>query len=196
MDMSARRVVNVGSLPAAPYSHAVSAGGLIYLSGVLADDDHRQAVAPGDVGAQTRMVIERLQARLEAAGSSLEQVVAVTVYLASASDFAAMNAAYAAWWGGAPPTRTTVMADLVVEGALVEMSMVAVPNGAERAIVHPADWQPATTHTAMRSGPATRCSCRGWCRATGATTPQSRVTSRCRRASCSTMPERCCRRRG
>jgi enamine deaminase RidA (YjgF/YER057c/UK114 family) len=98
--------------------------------------------------------MERLRARLEAAGSSLQQVVAVTVYLARASDFGAMNAAYAGWWGADPPTRTTVIADLVLPGALIEMSMVAAPNGAERVVVHPPDWQrsPNPYSYAIRTG--------------------------------------------
>jgi enamine deaminase RidA (YjgF/YER057c/UK114 family) len=154
MQSAGRRVVNVEAPPEGPYSHVVVAGALIYLSGVLAEDGNRQVVAPGDVAAQTRLVIERLRARLEAGGSSLEQVVAVTVYLAAASDFAAMNAAYATCWGADPPTRTTVIADLVLPGALVEMSMVAVPTGAERVVVHPPTWQqpPNPYSYAIRAG--------------------------------------------
>ena len=98
--------------------------------------------------------MERLRARLDAAGSSIEQVVAVTVYLAAASDFGAMNAAYAKWWGTDPPTRTTVIADLLLPGALVEMSMVAVPKGGERVVVRPPDWQrsPNPYSYAIRTG--------------------------------------------
>ena len=67
---------------------------------------------------QTREVLDRLRTRLEAAGSSIGQVVCVTVYLKSASDFAAMNAAYRTYWPKDPPTRTTVIADLVLPDAL------------------------------------------------------------------------------
>jgi aminoacrylate peracid reductase len=143
MQTHPRNAINVGLPPAGPYSHAVSADGLIYLSGALADDGQRQIPGKGDVAAQTREVIARLRARLVAAGSSLEQVVAVTVYLQSAADFAAMNAAYRAYWPADPPTRTTVIADLVLPDALVEISMIAVPTGAERVVIHPPDWQPS-----------------------------------------------------
>ena len=133
MQTPARATLNVGTPPSAPYSHVVSAGGLIYLSGVLAD-------GPGPADPAQRetwrdrpgSVIERLRERLEAAGSSLAQVVSVMVYLTSAADFATMNEAFRAYWPYDPPTRTTVIASLVLPDALVEMTMIAVPNGGER----------------------------------------------------------------
>lgn len=133
------RIISTGTTPpAGPYSQAVVADGLIYLSGQI---DTRAASAAGDIGAQTTHVIEQLRTVLEAAGSSLEQVVSSTVYLTSAGDFAAMNAAYGKFWAKDPPTRTTVVAGLVVPEALVEISMIAVPTGAERTVIHPASWQ-------------------------------------------------------
>jgi enamine deaminase RidA (YjgF/YER057c/UK114 family) len=154
METPARTVINLGTPPSAPYSHAIAADGLIYLSGVLADDANREIIGRGDVAAQTREVIGRLGARLAAAGSSLEQVVSVTVYLASAGDFAAMNEAYRTYWPHDPPTRTTVIADLVLPGALVEISMVAVPIGGERIAIHPPKWQrsPNPYSYAIRTG--------------------------------------------
>src|SRR5687768_10407299 len=113
----------------------VTAGGFVYLSGM-----GPQAGAAADVAGQTRAVVERARAALDAAGSSLEHVVAVMVYLKSAADFQAMNAAYGAFWPTQPPTRTTIVTELPTPGALVEMSMVAVPAGAERTVVHPAGW--------------------------------------------------------
>ena len=91
---------------------------------------------------------------LAAAGSSLDQVVAVTVYLKSASDFAAMNEVYSGFWTKDPPTRTTVVADLVLPDALVEISMIAVPTGAERVVIHPAGWikSPNPYSYAIRTG--------------------------------------------
>jgi aminoacrylate peracid reductase len=143
MSTSARQAINVGTPPVGPYSHVVSAGGLIYLSGVVAEDGNRQVIGKGDVAAQTREVLDRLRVRLEAAGSSIGQVVCVTVYLKSASDFAAMNAAYRTYWPNDPPTRTTVIADLVLPDALIEIAMIAAPNGVERTVIQPSDWQPS-----------------------------------------------------
>jgi len=154
MPTSSRRVVNAGTPSPAPYSHAVVADGLIYLSGVIAEDGTRRVVGKGDVRAQTRAVIERLRERLAAAGSSLDRVVSVMVYLTSAADFAAMNEAYAAFWPDHPPTRTTVIAGLVLPDALVEMSMIAADAGADREVILPTGWQrsPNPYSYALRTG--------------------------------------------
>jgi reactive intermediate/imine deaminase len=149
-----RDIIHGGPAPVGPYSPAVRAGGFIYLSGTLAQDERGALVGRGDVRAQTRRVVERTADLLAAAGSSLDHVVAVTVYLTSASDFAAMNEAYRPFWPGEPPTRTTVITGLVLEGALVEMSMIAVPRGAERRVILPGGWQPSPNpySYAIRSG--------------------------------------------
>ena len=154
MQMPAKQIVNAGPAPVGPYSPAVKAGSLIYLSGTLAQDAAGAIVGKGDIAAQTRRVIERMHEILTLSGSSLEQVVAVTVYLRNAGDFAAMNDAYKAHWPLNPPTRTTVIANLVLPDALVEMSMIAVPLGAERTVIHPAGWMrsPNPYSYAIRSG--------------------------------------------
>jgi aminoacrylate peracid reductase len=140
MQTPAKQIITSKPAPVGPYSPAVKAGGLIYLSGTLAQDDAGKMVGVGDVSAQTRRVIERMRDILADAGSSLDQVAAVTVYLKSAADFAKMNEAYKTYWPKNPPTRTTVIADLVLPEALVEMTMVAIPAGGERVVVHPASW--------------------------------------------------------
>ncbi len=151
--MQTKQIVNVGPAPVGPYSAAIKAGGLIYLSGTLAQDDKGALVGDGDVAAQTRRIIERMREVLKASGSSLEQVVAVTVYLRSAGDFQVMNDTYKTFWPKDPPTRTTVITDLLL-GADVEISMIAVPNGGERTIIHPADWvkSPNPYSYAIRTG--------------------------------------------
>ena len=154
MQMPIKEIVSSGPAPVGPYSPAVKAGGFIYLSGTLAQDDAGAMVGKGDVAAQTRRIVERMRRTLEASGSSLEQVLAVTVYLRSAADFQAMNDAYRAFWPKDPPARTTVITDLVLPDALVEMTMVAAPTGAERAVIHPAAWikSPNPYSYAIRSG--------------------------------------------
>src|SRR5690606_9155749 len=153
MPMQKREIVTMGPAPVGPYSPAVKAGGFIYLSGTIAQDDTGTLVDDGDVPAQPRRIIERMRQILEASGSSLEQGVAVTVSLRSAGDFQAMNNAYRAFWPKDPPTRTTVIADLVL-GADVEISMIAVPTGAERTVIHPESWitSPNPYSYAIRSG--------------------------------------------
>ena len=149
-----RTVINVGVPPAGPYSHAVAAQGLVYLSGAAAEDGDGGINGKGNTGAQVRQVLEQLAGRLDRAGSSLAQVVSVTVYLRSAADFPVMNEAYRGYWPREPPTRTTVIADLVHPDALVEISMVAALNGVERAVVHPPGWPPAASpySYAIRTG--------------------------------------------
>src|SRR3954468_21740247 len=93
-----------------------------------------------DIAKQTAMTMARLDERLRAERSSLADAVAITVYLRKASDFAAMNEAYRQAWTAMPPTRTTVVAELMTKNALVEMSAVAVPAGEERRLVHPPAW--------------------------------------------------------
>jgi reactive intermediate/imine deaminase len=149
-----KEIVMAGPAPVGPYSPAVKAAGLIYVSGTMAQDASGAVVGKGDVGAQTTRVIERMRAILAVAGSSLDNVVAVTVYLRSQGDFAAMNDAYRGFWTKDPPTRTTVVSDLVLADALVEMSMIAVPNGGERVVIHPESWikSPNPYSYAIRTG--------------------------------------------
>jgi reactive intermediate/imine deaminase len=115
-----------------PFSAATKADGLIYVSGTLAQE--------GDIKAQTKSVIDQMSATLTKAGSSLPMVAAVHVYLKNAADFAAMNEVYRTYWPKDPPVRTTIVADLVRPNALVEMSMVAIPNGGDRQVIHPSSW--------------------------------------------------------
>jgi enamine deaminase RidA (YjgF/YER057c/UK114 family) len=108
----------------------------------------------GDVSSQTRGVLERARTTLERAGSSLDQALSVLVFLKSASDFQAMNAVYSGFWSKDYPTRTTVVVPPVTPGGMVEMSLVAAGPGADREVIHPADWlrSPSPYSYAIRSG--------------------------------------------
>ncbi len=115
-----------------PFSAATKADGLIYVSGTLAQQ--------GDIKAQTKSVLDQMSQALTKAGSSMPMVAAVHVYLKNAADFAAMNEVYRTYWPKDPPVRTTIVSDLVRPNALVEMSMVAIANGGDRQVIHPASW--------------------------------------------------------
>jgi enamine deaminase RidA (YjgF/YER057c/UK114 family) len=122
-----------------PFSPAVTAGDFVYLSGML-PTGRDGTIAPGDIRAQTARALDNLAVLLKKHGSRMEQVASVTVYLEQASDFPAMNEVYARYWPKDPPTRTTVVANLLAPGALVEIAMVALKDGVERRVIHPAGW--------------------------------------------------------
>ena len=151
--MQNKEIVSFGPTPGSPYSTAVKADGLIYLSGTLAEDA-ADADGKRDVGTETRLTLERMRDVLLASGSSLDRVVSVMVYLTAAEDFQPMNAAYRPFFPGDPPTRTTVITELVVPDARVEISLVAVPAGTEREVVHPQRWKrsPNPYSYAIRTG--------------------------------------------
>jgi 2-iminobutanoate/2-iminopropanoate deaminase len=138
MQPAGKEIVHVGPALPLPFSPAVKAGGLIYVSGTLSTDAQGKVLGD-DVGTQTRGVLDRIRQVLDAAGSSLADVVSVQVYLKRAADFAAMNDAYRTYFTADQPARTTVVCDLLF-GALVEISAIAVPKGAPRQIVHPEGW--------------------------------------------------------
>jgi 2-iminobutanoate/2-iminopropanoate deaminase len=129
----------------APLSAAVKADGLIYVSGALS--------AKGDISQQTAGVIDSLGSSLKAAGSSLGNVVAATVYLKNGADAAAMTEVWRKYWPKDAPTRTTVVAELVSAAALVEIAVIAVPDGGERKIIAPAGWSTGNPYShAIQSG--------------------------------------------
>lgn len=109
--------------PKGPYSPAVRAGDFLYVSGQVPRDPITGVSAGDDVATQTRQTLSNVQRVLEYAGARLSDVVSVTVYLARADDWAAMNEVYAEVFHPPYPSRTTVGAEL--RGVLVEISVVA-----------------------------------------------------------------------
>lgn len=122
------------SFAQSPVRAAVKSDGLVYLSGVVA--------AGPDITAQATAAIEKIAATLKAEGSTLAHVANVTVVLKSASEMPALNASFAKAWPKDPPARTTFIVDqpLASAGAVVELSVIAVPAGGERIVVQPAGW--------------------------------------------------------
>jgi aminoacrylate peracid reductase len=124
---------------------AVKAGDFVYVSGVVA--------AKGDAREQTRQALNQLSRVLESSGSSLAQTASVYVYLRDAAEFEAMNEVYRTFWPKDPPARTTIVAGLIEPKALVQISAVALRNGAERAVIHPAGWQKSPNYSyGVKSG--------------------------------------------
>lgn len=96
------------SPPSGPYSTAVATGGLVFVSGVVPYDSVAHSFAPSDFASQMRAALANLDAAIEAAGARRSDVVKTTVFLRDPADMAAMNTAYAAFFGAARPARTTV----------------------------------------------------------------------------------------
>ena len=129
-----------GANPNLPFSGAVKAGGLIYVAGTIGPASGE--IAKGDIKAQTKQTLDNISAALTTAGSSMANAASMLVYLRNASDFAAMNEVYSTYWPKDPPARTTVVVTqpLALADGLIEISAIAVPNGAERKVIHPSDW--------------------------------------------------------
>ena len=109
-----------------PYSQAIKAGGFVFVSGQIPIDPQTGEFVSGGVAEQTERVLKNLTAVLEASGSSLEQVVKTTVFLADMKDFGAMNEVYARFFIVDPPARATVAAAGLPRDARVEIEAVAL----------------------------------------------------------------------
>ncbi|MBA3412316.1 MAG: reactive intermediate/imine deaminase [Actinobacteria bacterium] len=110
----------------APYSQAISAGGLVFVSGQLALRPGDTELQASTIEEQTERVITNLRAILEEAGSGLDRLVKTTVFLTDLGDFAGMNEVYARHVGSTPPARSTVEVSALPSGALVEIEGIAL----------------------------------------------------------------------
>lgn len=125
-----RTKISTASAPAAlgPYSQAIALDGMVFASGQIGLDASSGQLVEGDVQAQTHRALQNLTAVLEAAGSSLGNIVKTTVFLTSMSNFTAMNEVYATYFGDEPPARSTVAVAELPKGAQVEIEAIAVRN--------------------------------------------------------------------
>lgn len=123
-----RTPISTDAAPAAigPYSQAIRAGDLIFVSGQLPINPATGELITDDIGAMTRQIFANTAAILQAAGSSLDRIVKTTVFLADLNDFAAMNAAYAEQFGDAPPARSTVQVARLPRDARIEIEVIAL----------------------------------------------------------------------
>jgi 2-iminobutanoate/2-iminopropanoate deaminase len=128
-----REVISTPDAPKAigPYSQAIRADGLVFISGQVAIDPATQQVIEGDITAQTERVMKNLSAILSAAESSLEKVLRCTVFLKSMNDFAAMNAVYGKYFDSSPPARSTVEVSRLPKDVLVEIDVIALTPAEE-----------------------------------------------------------------
>ncbi|MHA1962219.1 MAG: RidA family protein [Candidatus Thorarchaeota archaeon] len=123
-----REVITTDDAPKAlgPYSQAVKANGFVFCSGQIPMDPQTGEILTGSITEQTRQSLSNISAVLEAAGSSLDRVVKVTVYLRDMDDFAEMNQEYTKWFAKSPPARAGVQAARLPLDVGIEIEAIAV----------------------------------------------------------------------
>jgi 2-iminobutanoate/2-iminopropanoate deaminase len=127
-----KEVVRTEAAPApfqgAPYSQAIRANGLVFVSGQVALRPGEKELVAGGIAEQAEQVFANLRAILEASGSGLDRLVKTTVFLQDFGDFAAMNEVYVRHVGDSPPARSTVEISKLPSGALVEIEAIALAD--------------------------------------------------------------------
>jgi 2-iminobutanoate/2-iminopropanoate deaminase len=123
-----REVITTKDGPQAigPYSQAIKANGMVFVSGQIAIDPATQQVIAGDVAAQTERALKNLSGILKAAGSGFEKVLRSTVFLKNMGDFAVMNEVYGRHFASNPPARSTVEVSRLPKDVLVEIDVIAL----------------------------------------------------------------------
>jgi len=122
-----RKPIRTDAAPAAigPYSQAIVHGALVYTAGQIGIDPATGDVVGGGIVAETEQVLRNLAAVLDAAGSGMDRVCKVTVFLADMNEFAAMNEVYARHFPSPAPARSAIEAAALPKGVRVEMECVA-----------------------------------------------------------------------
>jgi 2-iminobutanoate/2-iminopropanoate deaminase len=123
-----KEIISTKHAPGAvgPYSQAVRTGNMVFTAGQIALDPATGKMLADDITVQTEQVLKNLTAVLEAAGSSLDNVVKCTVFLKDMAEFAAMNAVYGKFFAQNPPARSAVQAAALPLGARVEIEAIAL----------------------------------------------------------------------
>jgi 2-iminobutanoate/2-iminopropanoate deaminase len=114
-----------GPFQGAPYNQAIRVGGLVFVAGQLGIELETGELAGPSVEEQTGQIMRNLSAILDAAGSSLDNLVKTTVFLLDLDDFAGMNEVYARYVGNRPPARSTIGISQLPSGARVEIEAIA-----------------------------------------------------------------------
>ena len=126
-----KKIISTKEAPAAvgPYSQAVRVGSTLYCAGQIPLDPKSGQIVPGDIGAQTRRVLENIAAVLRAESLAFENIVKTTIFLTNLSDFQTVNEIYGSYFKTEPPARSTVQVPALPKGANVEIEVIAVANG-------------------------------------------------------------------
>lgn len=123
-----KTIINTTKAPApiGPYSQAVRAGNLLFISGQIPINPASGESDTSDVATETQLVMKNLEAILQEAGSSFQQVVKTTIFLSDMSLFAKVNEVYGSYFTGNYPARETVAVKGLPKGVNVEISMIAI----------------------------------------------------------------------
>ncbi len=112
--------------PIGPYSQAIVANGMVFTSGQIAIDPNSGEYTPSPIEAEAELVMQNLEALLEASGADFSSVVKTSIFLQSMSDFAAVNAVYSKYMVAPFPARETIEVAQLPKSAKVEISMIAI----------------------------------------------------------------------
>ncbi len=125
-----KQIIKTNQAPAAigPYSQAVKAGNLLFVSGQIPLDHETGNVVTGGIELETHRVMKNISAILEAAGCSFGNIVKTTIFLKSMDDFAKVNEVYASYFTADYPARETVEVSKLPKGVNVEISVIATSN--------------------------------------------------------------------
>lgn len=125
-----KEIVNTKNAPDAigPYSQAVKAGGLVFISGQIPVDPQTGLVVRGGIKEQTRRVMKNLEAVLLAAGSGFDKIVKTTIYLTNLDDFNTVNEIYGDCFGDSPPARATVEVNNLPMCVEIEIDAIALAD--------------------------------------------------------------------
>ena len=123
-----KKVIQTDKAPKAlgPYSQAIQAGNLLFLSGQIPIDPATGELVTGDIADKTRRVMENIKAVLESQRLSMEDVVKSTVFLKNINDFGRFNETYATYFQTAPPARSTVEVSRMARDADIEIELIAM----------------------------------------------------------------------
>ena len=122
-----KEIISSNDAPKAigPYSQAVKAGGMVFISGQIPIDPKTGMVVQSDIKTQTKLVMENVKAIITAAGCAISDIVKATIYLKNMDDFAVVNEVYGSYFPVDPPARATVEVSRLPKDVAIEMDFIA-----------------------------------------------------------------------
>jgi 2-iminobutanoate/2-iminopropanoate deaminase len=123
-----KKVIQTDKAPKAigPYSQAIQAGNMIFLSGQIPIDPKTGELTGGDIRQQTQQVLENIKGLLESQGLGMEDVIKVTIFLKDIGSFNQVNEVYATYFSSSPPARSTIEVAKLPRNAEIEIEAIAL----------------------------------------------------------------------